>query len=228
MKPESEKHVAINESDKRRIIQWEIPHFIQLLEREYKVSFAHIITPDYFYKAAFLETKEQFTLERKIIFPFFIGKKFFGVLVCFDPLNYKQRGHISTCINQWLEKIYLKYALNKKHNMKDLKDISSFPLLLKKDKKEDLLKTAHELYLNTSSFAFLNSEDMQWKENCFRKMRGVFVCIPSFHQLSDSQKEILTQDLKSKKLKCRLVMGVRQKEKPLPPLLKKLFSSTLP
>ena len=135
MKPESEKHVAINESDKRRIIQWEIPHFIQLLEREYKVSFAHIITPDYFYKAAFLETKEQFTLERKIIFPFFIGKKFFGVLVCFDPLNYKQRGHISTCINQWLEKIYLKYALNKKHNMKDLKDISSFPLLLKKDKK---------------------------------------------------------------------------------------------
>ena len=108
----------------------------------------------------------------------------------------------------------------------DKTDLSLFPLLLKKGKKEDLLKQAHELYLKTSSFAFLNTEDLNWKKGVFHEMKGVFVCVPFFHQLSDFQKKILIQDLLKDKLSCRLVMGIQEDEE-LPTKWKDLFCSVL-
>ena len=89
---------------------------------------------------------------------------------------------------------------------------SFFPLLLKQENKEEILKTAHELYLKTSSFAFLNTDDLKWKEGIFREMNGIFVCVPSFHQLSVLQKDILMQDISKKHLSCPLVVGVQKKE----------------
>ncbi len=104
--------------------------------------------------------------------------------------------------------------------------LSLFPLLLRQGKKEDLLKQAHELYLKTSSFAFLNADDLNWKEGVFHEMNGVFVCVPFFHQLSDVQKKILIQDLLKDTLSCHLVMGV-QKDEELPTEWKDLFCCVL-
>ena len=87
-----------------------------------------------------------------------------------------------------------------------------FPILVKTNQKEEFLKTAYSLYLKSSCFAFLNAEDLEWKEKIFQELNGVFVCIPSFHNLSVFQKEVFLQDLLQKKLSCSIVLGLEKKE----------------
>lgn len=102
------------------------------------------------------------------------------------------------------------------------KNKTFFPILVEKEKQNRLLKTAYSLYLKSSCFAFLTAEDFEWKDNIFQELNGIFVCIPSFHNLSFFQKDILTQALLQKKLSCPMVLGVEEK-KSLPPDCQKLF-----
>ncbi len=101
-----------------------------------------------------------------------------------------------------------------------------FPLLLKGGAKSALLKTAHDIYLKTPSFAFLNAEDMIWKKNVFQELQQVFVCVPSFYALSPVQKRILIKALSQKKLSCYLTVGLGEKES-LPEKWRALFARAL-
>ena len=279
---------------KKRIIQWEIPHLISVLKNEYAISAMHLISPAFFSP---VHKTKWLIFDGKTGFPVFAGKNSLGVLICFNVLNYLQAQKVRNYINIYLETVFLKFisdkdslsvsvrssildtlslpdftfsserdfpflfdkekkieetlpALNpkdlnipkledlvsgnnkkqmkssKQRDIKEKEDRSFFPLLLKQGKKEDLLKQAHELYLKTPSFAFLNTEDLNWKEGIFQEMNGVFVCVPFFHQLSDFQKKVLIQDLLQDKLSCRLVMGI-QKEEELPTNWKDLFRCVL-
>ena len=284
-----EKDLKLSDSQKKRIIQWEIPHLIAVFKSEYEISAMHLISPAFFSP---VHKTDWLTFDGKTGFPVFAGKNSLGVLICFNALNYLQAQNIRNYINVHLEKVFLKFisgrdslsvsaqssvldelslpdfalssdqdfhflfdkerrieevssTLNPKSvsspnseennkqreisdriSIKDKAAPSFFPLLLKQGKKEDLLKQAHELYLRTSSFAFLNTEDLNWKKGVFQEMNGVFVCVPFFHQLSDFQKKILIQDLLKDKLSCRLVMGI-QKEEELPANWKDLFRCVL-
>ena len=102
------------------------------------------------------------------------------------------------------------------------KNKTFFPVLVEKEQENKLLKTAYSLYLKSSCFAFLTAEDFEWKDNIFQELNGIFVCIPSFHNLSFFQKDILTQALLQKKFSCPMVLGVEEKES-LPPDCQKLF-----
>ena len=256
------KGLKLNDSQKKRIIQWEIPHLISVLKSEYAISAMHLISPGFFSP---IHKQDWLAFDRKTGFPLFVGEHSLGVLICFNVLNYLQAKKIRNYINIYFEKLFLKFvsdeysvpsplsvldklslpdfALSSEKNyyflfdkekkveeilssVKEKTGRSFFPLLLKQGKKEDLLKQAHELYLKTSSFAFLNTEDLNWKEGVFQEMSGVFVCVPFFHQLSDFQKKVLNQDLLQKKLSCHLVMGI-QKEEELPEEWKNLFRCVL-
>lgn len=254
----------LSDNQKRRIIQWEIPHLIAVLKAEYGISSMHLIFPDLFSQ---MRKTDWLVFDGKTGFPIFAGENPIGVLICFSALNYSQARRIRECINTYLEKVFLRFmsdgsslsvplqssALDKLSlpdfvlsagkdfyflfdeerktektlpALKEKGDSSFFPLLLKQGRKEDLLKKAHELYLETSSFAFLNTEDLNWKEGVFQEMNGVFVCVPFFHQLSSVQKKILIRDLLKQQLPCHLVMGVRERED-LPAEWKDLFRCVL-
>ena len=101
-----------------------------------------------------------------------------------------------------------------------------FPLLLKGKARPELLKTAHDIYLKTPSFAFLNAEDMIWKENVFQELKQVFVCVPSLYALLPFQKQILIKALSQKKLSCYLTVGLCDKES-LSEKWRALFASAL-
>ena len=249
---------TLSRNQKKRILQWEIPHLISLLKKEYGISTMYLISSALF---TAVHKTNWLVFDGKTGFPVFVGEKPIGVFICFSTLNHCQAQQIRKYINMYFEKVFLRcmsdadseplksFELNKLSlpdfafsserdfyfffdEKRKTKKVTSkenrfvFPLLLKQGKKEDLLKKAHELYLNTSSFAFLNTEDLNWKKGVFQEMSGVFVCVPFFHQLSSLQKKILSQDLLKNQLSCRLVMGVRKKEE-LPEEWKDLFSCVL-
>jgi hypothetical protein len=248
---------------KKRIVQWEIPHLLEVLKKEYALSAMHLMSSASF---SSIHKTDWLTFDGKTGFPIFVGQHSLGVLICFKALNDLKAREVRKHINAYLEEVFLGFISDEKTSSvqadlsgfdnlslpdfalteepefsfllnnenrgeevvgeEDKTDLSLFPLLLKKGKKEDLLKQAHELYLKTSSFAFLNTEDLNWKKGVFHEMKGVFVCVPFFHQLSDFQKKILIQDLLRDSLSCRLVMGIQEGEE-LPTEWKNLFCSVL-
>ncbi len=237
---ETMKKEVLGKNQKKRMIQWEIPHLMGLLKKKWNLSSIHLITAPF----PVLYERDWFFLEGKVGFPLFSGKNFFGVLICFrsgrrekklsfvfpsfKEMTISERGEgngrafkpflkenprpseVRTFIDCYLQsrdflsRDYKKTEITPKKMNKEL-----FPLLLPKNKKSELLKMAHNLYLKTSAFAFLNTEAFKWKKGIFQEMNGVFVCIPSFEELSDFQKKVLRQDLK-KNCPSFLVMGFRK------------------
>ena len=285
-KQESRKNKTLSKGQKKRIVQWEIPHLICALEKKYQISTMHLITPSAFsvYKMGWL------VFNGKTGFPIFIGENYFGILICFHVLSEFKARQIRMFIDCYFQKMFLKNQLmSNRENMSFSFEASSsdnpdaafserkntppppyeeektvlgkkllageqfvdssspsssffhrkkkkrgllevtpgfFPLLLKGKNGEDLLKTAHEFYLKTSSFAFLNTEDFIWKEGVLQEMKEVFVFVPSFHCLSSFQKRVLIQGLLEQKLNCYLVVGLKEKEN-LPNKWQALFSCVL-
>ena len=199
--------LEISASQKRAIIEWEIPHLIKFFKARYQLSMVYIVASKLLKKKEFL--LDPFNFDGKTYFPLRVGGQFVGVLVCFK--NVKQI-YIEE-INQHIQRY-----LNRNQPL--------YPLLIKRTKKEELLKTAHELYLKSSCFAFLNTEDLKWTEGIFQEMKGVFVCVPSFYQLSYLQKKILIHDLTKDQLSCHLVIGVKDQE-PLPLEWKSFFHNVI-
>lgn len=246
---------VLRDSQKKRMIKWEIPHLMGLLKKKWQLASMHLITAPF----PILYQRDWFFLDGKLGFPLFAGNQFFGVLICFRPgsENFLFSGgdfkevafskevkeelelgknifprEIRIFIDRYLQSLTFLESDQKNLEAKKLPAILSpgekinkelFPVLLRKNKKEELLKMAHDLYLNTSAFAFLNTEDFKWKKGVFREMNGVFVCIPSFKELSDFQKTVLKQALLKKSLPSFLVMGFPEKEK-LPKEWTSLFS----
>ena len=198
MKLEKEGY-AISFSQKKRIFQWEIPHLIFILKKEQGLAFTHLSEP----VALPAGTTESFVFNGHTSFPLFAGQESLGLLLCFNNLTDRQKKHIRQQIDKHLQNAW--QAMGKESAF-------SFPLLLKGEKPSVLLKKAHKIYLNTSSFAFVNADDLKWQRGLFKNMNGVFVCVPFFHQLSVDQKHILEKELSHKNLPCRVVMGLRKKD----------------
>ena len=196
----TEKNKTLSESQKKRLVQWEIPHLISLLRRQHPFSFMHLLSPPspLLYETAYL------CFNGKTAFPLLVGDRAFGVLLCFQVLSPPGARKIRAFIDHYLYKWFHLRGLDSRTPV--------FPLLLKRKEKEERLKTAHELYLKSASFAFLNTENMLWKEKMFQDLNGVFACVPSWEALSDFQKRILHEDLKRKKLSCHLVLGLKAEE----------------
>ena len=221
MKQNIQNHLkTLSDNQKKRIIQWEIPYLICSLKKEYQVCVMHLSAPVVFpaYK------NRWFIFKEKTGFPVFLGENSLGVLVCFQPLDPVKAQKIRRFIDYYFQKE--NKIKQPQQVLNERREKSLFPLLIKRKKKQECLKTAHELYLKTTSFAFLNAEDLKWKQGVFHEMNGVFVCVPSFQQLSSFQKSILSQDLIKEKLPCWLVMGVQEQET-LPLEWKSLFHSSL-
>ena len=193
------KGYAISCSQKKRILQWEIPHLIFTFKKEQGLAFTHLSEP----VALPLGTTENFVFNGHTSFPLFAGQESLGLLLCFNNLTNKQKKYIRQKIDFHLQNVQ---PVMEKENK------PSFPLLLKGEKSSALLKTAHKIYLQTPSFAFVNADDLKWQRGFFKNMNGVFVCVPFFHRLSVDQKHILRQELSRKNLPCRVVMGLRKQD----------------
>ena len=248
------KKKTLSKAQKKRIIQWEIPHLISLIAKEHKVVFAHLILP--LFTSAY--QKDWFAFGRKLAFPLFLEEQFLGILLCSRSLSVHSARKIRISIDHYLQKqIEKPFSLYRSSHAEETNKLNRllfqlektggkqikrqedflestivasrsyrekganqihektdqyFPLLLRQNKKEEVLKIAHDLYLKTTDFAFLNTEDLKWKKKVFQEMQGVFVCVPSFRDLSPFQKKVLKEDLVSKKLSCKLVLGFSKKD----------------
>ena len=218
---------ALKNIQKTRIINWEIPYLIFILEKKYKVASIQIVDSPSFSDYG----NSWFSFDGNTGFPLFMGDIFLGVLICFQALESSKAQEVKRFIDNYLQKVLFKISWeeNSSSLVKGKKTAARnrrivYPLLLERETKTELLKLAYNMYLKSSCFAFLNTEDLKWERGIFRQMKGVFVCVPSFQQLSFSQKEILIQDLSKKPLSCHLVLGIREKEA-LPSEWKKLFYS---
>ena len=208
-------------SQKKRIIQWEIPHLISVLKKEQGLSLMHMDLPLNWPPA----TTDSFVFNGHIGFPLFIGVESLGFLVCFNRLNMARKKQIRHWIDKGLQKALLninpngqqadtaqpnKISINRKRDKAPF--ALNFPMLIRSEKPGDMLKIAHKIYLKTPAFAFVNAEALKWKEGMFQNMNGVFVCVPFFHRLSVAQRHILKKALSCPPLPCRLVMGVRKQD----------------
>ncbi len=217
-----------NQSQKKRIIQWEIPHLISVLKKEQGLSLMHMDLPLNLPPA----TTDSFVFNGHIGFPLFMGVESLGFLVCFNRLNRARQKQI----RHWIDKSLQKALLRTSSDSADITPSSleqspakktspeqttrnkpgpassNFPMLIRGERPEEMLKTAHKIYLKTPAFAFVNAEDLKWKEGLFQNMKGVFVCVPFFHRLSSAQRQILRTALSCPPLPCRLVMGVRKQD----------------
>ena len=201
------RKTVLSRGQKKRILQWKIPHLIATLKKEKGLSFTYLSEP----LALSPNTTQSFVFNGHIGFPLFAGVESLGLLLCFNKLTVSQKKYIRQQID-----LYLLLEPQKE-------GVLSFPLLIRKENQVALLRTAHKIYLQTPAFAFVNADDLKWQEGLFKNMNGVFVCIPFFHRLSVGQKQILAQELSQKKLPCRVVMGLRPKDT-LPIRMAKLFS----
>ena len=218
---------ALSDIQKMRIINWEIPYLIFVLEKKYQITSIQIVD-----SPSFLDYENNwFLFDGNTGFPLFIGDIFLGVLICFQSLESSKAQGIKIFIDDYLQKVLFKISLEENQPSSDKGKKTAghdnrltYPLLLEQETKKELLKSAYDMYLKSSCFAFLNTEDLKWEKGIFQQMKGVFICIPSFQQLSVSQKEILIQDLSKKSLSCHLVLGIQEK-KDLPSEWRKLFYS---
>ena len=205
------KKKILSLSQKKRFTQWEVPHLIKLLKKEHRLTTAYL-KPDF---ASF--TKRSFVFEGKTFFPLFLEENFLGFLVCFQILNPFQIQTVEAFIKAPLRKGPPRLPFGR------AKEASPFfPFLVESQPEEKLLKIAYQLYLKSSCFAFLRVEDLEWKDNIFQELKGVFLCIPAFHSLSVFQKKIFLRALREKKLSGPVVLGVRKKNS-LSPQYHKLF-----
>ena len=218
---------ALSDIQKTRIINWEIPYLIFVLEKKCQITSIQIVD-----SPSFLDYENNwFSFDGNTGFPLFVGEIFLGVLICFQSLESSKAQEIKNFIDDYLQKVLFKISLeeNPLSSDKGKKPAANnnqltYPLLLEQETKKELLKLAYDMYLKSSCFAFLNTEDLKWEKGIFHQMKGVFVCIPSFQQLSCFQKEILIQELSKKSPSCHLVLGTQEKEA-LPSNWRKLFYS---
>ena len=218
---------TLNESQKKRIIKWDIPHLLCLLENQYSFSVVHLMTPAFFSKDGWL------VFNGKTGFPLLMEKDFFGVLIILQALEGEQARSIRDFIDSYFRDLFLyRNQMNihskTRFSSKEDKKLSTdrFPLLLQRKKRESLLREAHDIYLQTPAFAFLNTEDFKWEEGVFEEMEDIFLCVPSFSRLSLFQKKLLIQSLLKKELPGPLVVGIH-KEDDLPLKWQKLFQAIL-
>ena len=218
---------ALRDIQRTRVINWEIPYLIFVLEKKYQITSIQIID-----SPSFLDYENNwFSFDGNTGFPLFMGDVFLGVLICFQALESSKAQAVKRFIDNYLQKVLFKISLEENSpSLAKGKKLAAhshritYPLLLEQATKKELLKLAYNMYLKSSCFAFLNTEDLKWEKGIFQQMKGVFVCIPSFQQLSFSHKEILIQDLSKKSLSCHLVLGIQEKEA-LPSEWRKLFYS---
>lgn len=208
-----------------RVINWEIPYLILILEERYQMTFMQVVD-----SPVFLDYENKwFSFDSNTGFPLFMEDIFLGVLICFQSLESAKAQEIKSFIDDYLQKVLLKISLEEHSPYKEeivslTREKPVYPLLLERGKKEEMLKLAYDMYLKSSCFAFVNTEDLKWEKGIFRQMKGVFICIPSFQQLTGFQKNILIQELLKKPLSYHLVLGIREREA-LPSKWRKLFHS---
>ena len=204
-------HLTVGE--RKRLYRWEIPHLICALRVRHRVSAVHL-------PASLPVGKKPCGLmlgDGRTGFPLFVEGRSLGMLICSGALGYREVLEVRKFIDSYMREAVLKLRVA---------PVKHRPVLLKGKKREEFLRLAHELYLGTRAFAFLTAEDLSWEEGVFRKIGGVFVCVPSFSALSLRQKKILMRDLLQKKLPCHLALGAHSEES-LPPGLEDLFSVVL-
>ncbi|MDE0119497.1 MAG: hypothetical protein OXM55_05765 [Bdellovibrionales bacterium] len=95
------KKQTLNKSQKKRIIKWDIPHLLYLLENRYSVSALHLMTPDFSSKGGYL------VFNGKTGFPLLMGKDFFGVLVVLRALEMEQALSVREFIDDYFQKLFL-------------------------------------------------------------------------------------------------------------------------
>ncbi len=240
---------TLSDNQKKRIIQWDIPHLLALLENRYSFSVMHLMTPVLSFlnrcpggqdrpgqewpSYALPFSRGCLVFNGKTGFPILMGKDSFGVIIVLRALAMEEAQSVRDFIDSYFQKLFLYRTRTGIHSpvcfsAEENKKLSSdhFPLLLQRKKKDSLLKEAHDIYLKTKAFAFLNTEDLKWEEGVFQEMEDVFLCVPSFPRLSLFQKTVLIQSLLKKELPGPLVVGI-QEEEDLPRKWQKLFPAIL-
>ena len=177
----------LTSSQKEQILKWHLPPLLDRLQ--YKHSAECV------YMEGELSVEQKlawFYISSKTVFPLFAAKEPLGFLVLSTLLDYTSAEETRTLIDQVLQENLNSLCINgfKKQNSQPV-----FPILIQKNKEEEILKTAHDLYLKSSELAFLNGNELQWTDNVFNKIEGLFICIPSFYNLAGFQKNILINSL---------------------------------
>ena len=127
---------TLTDSQKKRIIQWDIPHLVYLLEEQYQLSVMHLITPVFFplsenddfhhvessssNKKIFkdlsgLESRDLgscfhrrgwLEFNGKTGFPVFLGTDSFGLLIFFDALSTDKAHRVRIFIDNYFQKLF--------------------------------------------------------------------------------------------------------------------------
>ena len=179
-------YFSLSDKQKEQIIRWWLPGVILYLENRYKSSCVYMdgaLSGGY--------QLDWFYVGSKTCFPLFIEKEALGVLILSFLLDYSEAEKTRQMINQVLQESLNNVSIDP--FMKRKKPV--FPILVRQKNEEDVLKLAHDLYLQSSDFAFLTGDELQWTDDVFKKMDGIFLCIPAFHKLSSVQKNILLNNL---------------------------------
>lgn len=197
-----------NNNKRKQIIQWEIPHLICILKKQYNINIMYLNTSHKFSKE-----EPWFVFNNKIGFPIFIGEEFFGLLICLGSLNSFKAREIKIHMDRYLIKQKISKIQKPSLNVLNKLKRYTYPVLIRQKNKKDRFKIAYKLYLKTRCFAFLKTEDFNWKHGVFHELEGVFIYIPCFYKLSTKQKNILNLAILHKSLSCFLVVGVKQTHK---------------
>ena len=213
MKPEiTNMDFCLSHKQKEQIVKWWLPGVISRLKHRYQTSCIYmsgVLSGGY--------QLDWFYIGSKTCFPLFAGKEALGVLILSSLLDYFEAEKTRKFINQILQDSLNSMEMNSPVSRKKV----AFPILIRQHTEEDVLKLAHDLYLQSSDVAFLTGDELQWTENVFKKMDGIFLCIPSFHKLSNIQKDILLNNL-SHLRSSSVVLGICTNEE-LPSEIKDTF-----
>ena len=205
------KLACLSSRQQKQLSNWVLPSLLHTVERSWQAACSYLkgsLSGGY--------RLDWFYVGSKTCFPIFFKELSLGVLVLSRVLDQQQARIARTEINEFLKKSLKSLHFNEKEELK-------FPVLVKKDTEQEVLKTAHDLYLKSSAFMFLTGEELNWKPDVFKNTEGIFICIPSFHKLTYEQKEILINHL-SLSSDMLLVLGIAD-EGLLPPPVKNAFKT---
>ncbi len=195
----------------QQISRWWVPAIIEWIKKR------HSIDVSYSSQSLPAEYKNMwFYFNNQTCLPLFVQSHCLGSLMIFPALTKQQSENIKILVNQKIKQIALSIRLKKPFHLPKLRcknfDLK-FPLLIKGKTKKDIFNTAHDLYLQTTSIAFLSGDEIPWSKKMFEEMAGVFIFISSFYSLSLRQRDILGKALKNP-LNCFLVLGMIPQETP--------------
>ncbi len=226
MKPIAENNF-FSPNRKLQMVKWWIPPLIHKLKTEHQAMVLHYKKLNFFVQSShqvFQKSATCFPLKITIFknTSSYFKKYKLGFLVIMQALSKKSTQWTQAIIDDYLQQMVrtIHHQDKKSLPIKKARLLKESIFLIQKKSKKEIFKTAFDLYLKSNCLAFFLSSELRWKKEMFQKLTDGFILIPSFKELSPSQKIIFKQ--LTKPHTCKVALGKLPLEK-IPSSIAKQF-----